>query len=40
VVQRLGSLSAVELDAIARYEMGTRGRRTILHRIGQLRADR
>lgn len=40
VVQRLSSLRPDELDAIARYEVATRGRRTILHRIGQLRADR
>ncbi|HKH87228.1 MAG TPA: hypothetical protein VKA05_00300 [Acidimicrobiales bacterium] len=37
VVQRLSSLRPDELDAIARYEVATRGRRTILHRIGQLR---
>ncbi|MGO9558200.1 MAG: hypothetical protein ACLPQS_07165 [Acidimicrobiales bacterium] len=36
VVQRLGSLRADELDAVRRYEVATRGRRTILHRIAQL----
>lgn len=36
VVQRLPSLSRDELEAVRRYEMATRGRRTILHRIAQL----
>ena len=36
VVQRLASLEPDELDAVRRYEMATRGRRTILHRISQL----
>lgn len=36
VVQRLGSLGPDELDAIRRYEVATRGRRTVLHRIAQL----
>jgi hypothetical protein len=36
VVQRLASLRPDELDAVRRYEVATRGRRTILHRIGQL----
>ncbi|MHB1988321.1 MAG: hypothetical protein ACYCSF_10110 [Acidimicrobiales bacterium] len=36
VVQRLSSLRPEELDAVRRYEVATRGRRTILHRIGQL----
>jgi hypothetical protein len=40
VVQRLSSLRPGELDAIRRYELATRGRRTILHRIAQLAADR
>jgi hypothetical protein len=40
VVQRLSSLRSDELDAIRRYEIATRGRRTILHRIAQLAADR
>ena len=38
VVQRLASLDARELEAIRRYEVATRGRRTILHRITQLSA--
>ena len=38
VVQRLGSLDPAELEAVRRYESGTRGRRTILHRIAQLSA--
>jgi len=40
VVQRLSSLRPDELEAIRRYELATRGRRTILHRIAQLAADR
>jgi len=40
VVKRLSSLRPDELDAIRRYEIATRGRRTILHRIAQLAADR
>jgi hypothetical protein len=40
VVQRLSSLRPEELEAIRRYELSTRGRRTILHRIAQLAADR
>jgi hypothetical protein len=40
VVQRLSSLRPDELDAVRRYEIATRGRRTILHRIAQLAADR
>jgi hypothetical protein len=40
VVQRLSSLRSDELDAIRQYEIATRGRRTILHRIAQLAADR
>lgn len=36
VVQRLSSLRQDELDAIRAYELSTRGRRTILHRISQL----
>jgi hypothetical protein len=40
VVQRLSSLRPDELDAIRRYEVASRGRRTILHRIAQLAADR
>lgn len=38
VVQRLSSLTAVELEEIRIYETATRGRRTILHRIAQLAA--
>ncbi|HXY42967.1 MAG TPA: hypothetical protein VEH29_02155 [Acidimicrobiales bacterium] len=40
VVQRLSSLRGDELEAIRRYELATRGRRTILHRIAQLSTDR
>ena len=40
VVQRLSSLRPDELEAIRRYELSTRGRRTILHRVAQLAADR
>jgi hypothetical protein len=40
VVQRLSSLRNDELDAVRLYEIATRGRRTILHRIAQLAADR
>ncbi len=36
VVQRLGGLSAAELDGIRRYELGHRNRRTILSRADQL----
>ncbi|MGH9297752.1 MAG: hypothetical protein ACRDZP_07235 [Acidimicrobiales bacterium] len=36
VVQRLGSLRPDELDLVRRYEVATRGRRTILHRVAQL----
>lgn len=36
VVQRLAGLSPAELAAVGRYETATRGRRTILARIGQL----
>lgn len=39
VVQRLGGLSSTELEAVRTYEEGTRGRRTILNRIGQLQAE-
>lgn len=39
VVQRLGGLSGAELEAVRRYEETTRGRRTILNRIGQLQAE-
>lgn len=40
VVQRLAGLSAVELEAIRRYEEATRGRRTVLSKVAQLQADR
>ena len=39
VVQRLGGLSAAELEAVRSYEEATRRRRTILNRIGQLEAE-
>jgi hypothetical protein len=39
VVERLGGLSAAELEAVRAYEAATRGRRTILNRIGQLQAE-
>jgi hypothetical protein len=39
VVQRLGGLSSAELEAVRHYEQATRGRRTILNRIGQLQAE-
>jgi hypothetical protein len=38
VVQRLPGLSADELDAVRAYEEATRGRRTILTKIGQLQS--
>lgn len=39
VVARLASLEPAELDAVEAYERATRGRRTVLHRIAQLRAE-
>ncbi len=36
VVRRLESLGPSELEAVVDYESATRGRRTILHRAGQL----
>lgn len=39
VVRRLDGLAPSELDAIARHEATTRGRRTILHRVQQLRGE-
>lgn len=39
VVQRLGGLSAAELEAVRTYEAATRGRRTILHRVEQLQTE-
>ena len=38
VIPRLDSLSGVELDAVRRYEIAGRGRRTILTRVAQLQA--
>jgi hypothetical protein len=38
VVQRLGGLSASELEAVGHYEDATRGRRTILSKVVQLQA--
>ncbi|MEA3076924.1 MAG: hypothetical protein QOF60_1832 [Actinomycetota bacterium] len=38
VVPRLAGLSAEELEAVRAYEAATRGRRTILSKIGQLQA--
>jgi hypothetical protein len=36
VVPRLDGLSAQELDAVRRYELANRGRKTILNKIAQL----
>jgi len=38
VVPRLESLTADELELVGRYEAGTRGRRTILAKVAQLRS--
>lgn len=38
VVPRLESLSIDELELVGRYEAGTRGRRTILAKVAQLRS--
>ncbi len=38
VVPRLDSLTTDELALVARYEAGTRGRKTILSKVAQLRA--
>jgi hypothetical protein len=38
VVQRLAGLSGPELEDVRAYEAATRGRKTILHRVEQLRA--
>jgi hypothetical protein len=38
VVQRLAGLSGSELEDVRAYEAATRGRKTILHRVEQLRA--
>lgn len=40
VVQRLDGLSRVQLDTVRTYEVGTRGRRTIIGRLDQLLAER
>ena len=40
VVQRLGGLSAAELEAVRSYEQRTRSRRTILSKVSQLQAER
>jgi hypothetical protein len=40
VVERLPSLSAAELEAVHQHESATRRRRTVLHRIAQLNAER
>jgi hypothetical protein len=40
IVARLGGLSAAELEQVQRYETAHRGRRTILHRTGQLLSGR
>jgi hypothetical protein len=37
VVQRLAGLSGDELEAVRSYESATRGRKTILNRVEQLR---
>lgn len=39
VVRRLDSLGPDELEAVERYEAASRGRRTILHRIHQIREE-
>jgi hypothetical protein len=39
VVQRLAGLTAGELESVRRYELSTRGRRTILGRVAQLQGD-
>ena len=38
VVPRLDSLTSDELALVGRYEAGTRGRKTILSKVAQLRA--
>jgi hypothetical protein len=40
VVERLASLTASELESVRRHESATRRRRTVLHRISQLNAER
>jgi hypothetical protein len=38
VVNRLGGLSAAELEAVRRYEAANRGRKTILSKVAQLQS--
>ncbi|HLN06392.1 MAG TPA: hypothetical protein VK217_08945 [Acidimicrobiales bacterium] len=40
VVERLASLTPLELEAVRRHESATRRRRTVLHRIAQLNSER
>ena len=40
VVERLASLTSGELEAVREHESATRRRRTVLHRIAQLNAER
>ncbi len=40
VVERLPSLTPAELEAVRQHESATRRRRTVLHRIAQLNAER
>jgi hypothetical protein len=40
VVERLASLTPGELESVRRHESATRRRRTVLHRIAQLSAER
>ena len=40
VVERLASLTPAELEAVRKHESATRRRRTVLHRIAQLNAER
>jgi hypothetical protein len=40
VVERLASLSPAELESVRKHESATRRRRTVLHRIAQLNAER
>jgi hypothetical protein len=40
VVERLASLTPSELESVRRHESATRRRRTVLHRIAQLNAER
>lgn len=40
VVERLASLTPGELESVRRHESATRRRRTVLHRIAQLNAER